>query len=372
MTQSNSQNSASSGHPKLGKIILDDFRQSNLRRSVIQDLKDIYHFYLDQETKKRLQSMPRFKRWFLLMVWLFKSLILKLTPVRRLLFVFAGILFVAGRTQIQLGQNLRASTNLDEVGFVLLLIILMLELKDKLLAQDELAVGRAVQISLLPHTNPRIPGWDVWMFTRPANEVGGDLVDYLQIDEHRWGLCLGDVAGKGLGAALVMARLQATIRSIATNYTLLNELGAALNQIFCRDSIPSRFVSLVYFEVDTRLSTVRFLNAGHLPPLIQKGETIIETRHVAPALGIQSKSTYTEQDVQLGCGDFIVAYSDGLTEAKNERSSFFSEKRLQSVIPKLRGQSAEAIGAALVQAVDTFVGEARQSDDLSLIILKKK
>ncbi|MFZ5517938.1 MAG: PP2C family protein-serine/threonine phosphatase [Candidatus Zhuqueibacterota bacterium] len=336
-----------------------------------QDLKDIYHFYLDQETKERLKTLPRFKRWFVLMSWLFKSLILKLTPVRRLLFVIACIFFVVGRSRFQINETDVNPTYLDELGFVVLLVILMLELKDKLLAQDELAVGRAVQFSLLPNTNPRIPGWDAWMLTRPANEVGGDLVDYLQIDEHRWGLCLGDVAGKGLGAALVMARLQATIRAIAANFTSLYELGAALNRIFCRDGIPSRFVSLVYFEVDTRLSTVRFLNAGHLPPLIQQGETTIETRHVAPALGIQSKSTYEEQQIELNSGDFLVAYSDGLTEAKNERGSFFGETRLQSVLPKLRGQSAEAIGVALVKTIDRFIDEARQNDDMSLIILKR-
>lgn len=371
MPNSNSHQKNSTKNPKLRKIILDDFRQDNLRRSIIQDMKDIYQFYLDQETKDKLQSMSRIKRWFVLGFWLLKSLILKLAPVRRVLFVVGFILYIIGRQQFQFGESVQNNVNLDELGFFLIVVVLMLELKDKLLAQDELAVGRAVQFSLLPDFNPKINGWDVWLLTRPANEVGGDLVDYLQLDKNRWGLSLGDVAGKGLGAALVMSKLLATIRSIAPNFKALDELGAELNKIFCRDSIPSRFVSLCYLEIDSRTNTVRYLNAGHLPPLVQKGEKTIETEHGAPALGIQSKSEFTEQHIELEKSDFLVVFSDGVTEAKNDEGIFFGEKRLLSVLPKLKGKSAEEIGTTLVRVVDRFTGDARQNDDLSLIILKK-
>ena len=371
MPNSKSRQKKSFSNPKIGKTILNDFRQGNLKRSVLQDLKDIYHFYLDQETKERLQSMPRIKRWFVLMFWLLKSLILKLAPVRRVLFVVAFFLFMLGRNEIQIGDNVQTVSNLDELGFIVLLIVLMLELKDKLLAQDELAVGRAVQFSLLPNTNPKIKGWDVWLFTRPANEVGGDLVDYLQLDENRWGLSLGDVAGKGLGAALVMAKLQATIRSIAPNYKSLDELGAELNKIFCRDSLPSRFVSLVYLEINTDDNSVRYLNAGHLPPIFQKRDETIVTKKGGPALGIQTKAKYSEQRIELQQGDFLVVFSDGLTEAKNEQGKFFGDKSVLSLLRKMKDKSAEEIGKYMVKSVDQFSGDAQQNDDLSLIILKK-
>src|SRR5512138_3275825 len=94
--------------------------------------------------------------------------------------------------------------------------VLMLELKDKLLARSELEAGRTVQLALMPDRPPVVPGWDIWLYSRSANDVGGDLVDYLQIDPQRLGVMLGDVAGKGLPAALLMAKLQATLRALVS------------------------------------------------------------------------------------------------------------------------------------------------------------
>lgn len=187
-------------NPKVHRTILDDLRKGGLKRSLRRDLKDIYLFYLDREMRQRLSSMNRFKRWFMRFFWLLKSLILKLTPVRRILLVISLYLTFIGPYQSS-SNNVNITFNFRLLGFTILLLILMLELKDKLLARDELEAGRAVQFSLLPDQNPELPGWDIWMVTHPATEVGGDLVDYLHCDDGRLGLILGDVAGKGLGAA---------------------------------------------------------------------------------------------------------------------------------------------------------------------------
>lgn len=165
--------------------------------------------------------------------------------------------------------DLEVRLDLHFVGFAILLVVLMLELKDKLLAREELEVGRSVQSALMPDKNPNIPGWEIWMYTRPAKEVGGDMVDYLKFSEERLAVAVGDVAGKGLGAAL------------------------------------------------------------------------------------------------------LLVYSDGLTEARNEKGEFFGDQRLLELLLDMKGSSAEAAGARLVAAVDRFVGEARPNDDLSLILLKR-
>jgi len=121
-----------------------------------------------------------------------------------------------------------------------------LELKDKLHAKTELEEGRSVQNALMPEENPKVDGWDIWLYTRPANDVGGDLLDFTKISENNYGISLGDVAGKGLSAALLMAKLQSTIRAIVPDYISLSEFGNKLNHIFCRDSLPKLFSSLIY------------------------------------------------------------------------------------------------------------------------------
>ena len=354
---------------KFGKTIWEDFRRGDLKRTFRQDFKDIYSFYLDEETRKKLDNMGRFKRLLYRVVWIGKSLVLKLTPARRVLLVIALLTFVFGRSDAGNADS-GVEINLLFLGFIILLIILALELKDKLLAQNELAVGRAVQFALLPKQNPKWPGWEIWLFTRPANEVGGDLVDYLQIDEKRLGITLGDVAGKGLGAALYMAKLQATLRALAPTYKSFSKLGEQMNTIFCNDGLKNRFVSLVYLELEPNIGLVRVLNAGHLPPLILRGTTVEEMPHGFPALGIQHEATYKEQQIRVKQGELVLAYSDGLTEARNEDGKFYGEQSLFELLPKLHGLSTEALGQRLLQEVERFTGEARPNDDLSLMLLK--
>ncbi len=348
--------------PKLGKTVLEDLSRGDFQRSMHRDLEDVYRFYLDQQTRDELSEMHPFSKWLHVAFWVLKSSVLKLTPARRLLLLSGVILFGLG-----VAGNFAALIS----GFLVLLLILLLELKDKLLAQDELQTGRAVQFALMPREHPALPGWQTWLFTRPANEVGGDLVDYLRVGQDRLGIALGDVAGKGLGAALVMAKLQATLRALAPGFDTLDALGAQVNRIFLRDGLPNRFVSLIYLELEPENGRVRLLNAGHLPPLAVHEDAREELPRGAPALGLTPDAAYTEQSITLAEGDLLLVYSDGLTEARNEAGDFFGPHRLAKLLPLLRGMSAEAAGRRLLAALERFVGEARPSDDLSLVLLKR-
>lgn len=360
---------SSGGGPNTGKSVLSDLRWRDFKRTLRQELRDIYHFYLDKETKERLYEMGRLKKWIKQSYWILKSLILKLSPVRRVLLLISLILPIF-YTRIQT-SNLGVILDLRLISFLTLLLILMLELKDKLLARDELAAARAVQFALIPREYPEISGWEIWLFTRPANEVGGDLVDYLKVSEERWGLALGDVAGKGLGAALLMAKLQATLRALAPSFKSLTKLGAQLNTIFCRLGLPNRFVSLVYIELKPGSGRVRVLNAGHLPPIVLRHDSLTEMPRGSPALGIHPEASYHDQCIELKPDDLLLVYSDGLTEARNEQGEFFGDQRLHKLLAKLQGLSAEAVGARLMTEVNDFIGDARLSDDLSLLVLKR-
>lgn len=355
---------------KFHKTIIDDFRQSNFRRTLSQDVREIYQFYLDKETREKLAKMGRAKRWLIMQLWLLKSLILKLSTVRRVLLIVALILFITP-THIYRSGNVSFNFNFQILAFLLLLTVLALELKDKLLARDELEVGRAVQFSLMPNKNPVIPGWDIWLYTKPANEVGGDLVDYLQLDEKRWGISLGDVAGKGLGAALLMAKLQSTLRALAQNAASLHNLGTQINTILCRDGLPDRFISLIYLEVKAHSDAINILNAGHLPPIVLRGNTITEMPRGSNALGIMPSSTYEEQRVDLKPDELLVVFSDGVTEARNEKGEFFGDNRLKQSVKQHRSASAEELGKRILAEVDHFINKSRAHDDLSLVVAKR-
>ena len=345
------------GDPKFSKTIWGDLRRGDFKRTLSRDLKDIYIFYLDEDKRARLSDMGRIRRWIYLTVWLLKSMFLKLTPARRILALATVVVFFI--------------IDYHVVGFLILLLILILELKDKLLAHEELATGHAVQSALMPDRNPILSGWEIWLFTRPANEVGGDLVDYLMVSENRLGVALGDVAGKGLGAALLMAKLQATLRALAPNFDSLAELGAQINVILCRDGLPERFASLVYLELEQDSGLVRLLNAGHLPPIALQGDMLNEMPLGAMVLGIVPESTYNEQSIELQSGNLLLVYSDGLTEACNNQGEFFGNQRLLEMLPKFKGLSAEEAGARLLAEVEQFIGDEPHSDDLSLVLLKR-
>lgn len=354
----------------VSQTVFQDLFRGDLKRSFGRDFKDLYHFYLDDEARARLSKMGAVKRAFFFFWWLLKGLILKLPPVRRLLLILCIYLFLMGSFTIHT-DRVELSIHLGIVSFVLLLIILMLELKDKLLARDELAVGRAVQIALMPTSNPEVAGWDIWLYTRPANDVGGDLVDYMELRDGQVGIALGDVSGKGLGAALLMAKLQSTLRAFADDCEGLPRLGSQVNRILCRDGLPGRFATLLFLALGPDSGQVRVMNAGHMPPVVLRQDGPETLPPVAPVLGILVTAHFVEQSLALAPGDLMLVYSDGLTEAMNENSEFFGEERLYALLPPLRSLSPRQVGEKLLKEVSRFVGEEHTNDDLSLIVIKR-
>ena len=358
------------GDPNLLRILWRDLVHGDFDRMFRRDLKDFYYFYLDDDQRRRLMAMPRFKQVLYLLGWVARGLFLRLAPARRILLVACLIVFMWGSVQLRMGDA-SFTLNLRIFSFAGLLFILMLELKDKLLARDELAVGRAVQLALLPDRNPELAGWSIWLYTRPANDVGGDLVDYLALPGGRLGLMLGDVAGKGLGAALLMAKLQATLRALAPETAALDGLGGRLNAIFCRDGLPNRFATLVYLELHPGSGSVHLLNAGHLPPLVLGGGGLTEMEPVAPPLGILPDAEYPEQRLQLTVGERLVAYSDGVTDARNTAGEMFGDDRLRALLTESLSLGPADLGMRLLSEILKFSGDERLPDDLSLIILQR-
>jgi len=362
--------------PKLIPTLARDIRdvvlrakQAGFKATIRRGFSDLEGFYLSTHSQARLAGMRPARRWLFLSAWLLKSLFLKLTPARRVLLLLAFFLMWRSSTDITRDQ-VRVVIDVGFSGVVVLLIVLMLELKDKLLARTELEAGRSVQLALMPDRAPVLPGWDTWLYTRSANDVGGDLVDYLQIDARRLGVMLGDVAGKGLPAALLMAKLQATLRALVSEAVSLGNLGAQVNGILCRDGLPNRFATLVYLEVAPGSGRVQLLNAGHMPPIVVRSSRVEQLPTGSVALGIMSGATFAGQEIELQPGDMLIVYSDGITEAMNASEEFFGDERLRTVVSTARPLAAAQAGANILAAVDAFVGDAPVHDDMSVVILK--
>ncbi|NIW38233.1 MAG: SpoIIE family protein phosphatase, partial [Gemmatimonadetes bacterium] len=316
---------------------MDDLRATRFKRDYLRELSDLYYFYLDDERRAKLASMGRLQRAFLLLGWILKSLYLKLSPPRRILLLIAAVLGILGPTSVgfpMLGRQV--SADLRPWGFFILLIVLMLELKDKLLARDEIEIARQVQLDLLPRKHPPLPGWSVWSFSRPANDVGGDLVDYIELDGFRHGVVLGDVAGKGLGAALLSAKLQATIRALVPDAVSLEDLGTRVNTIFYRDGLDNRYATLFYAELEYHSDPMRYLNAGHNPAFVIRTDGVNELRASSFPVGMMEEVSYEEGSVELETGDMLLAYSDGLTEATNLQGEEYGVERVRELLPQLR------------------------------------
>ncbi|KAB2880244.1 serine/threonine-protein phosphatase [bacterium] len=362
------ENSTKKNDPGIFNTIRHDVQSGGHFDNIRREYRELRDFYIDTEKKSRLVEMNVIKRWIFFVWWLLKSMFFKLTPTRRLLLLL-GIFFTNAGFAIQLG-NARINDN-NLLGGILILFVLLLELKDKLLAHSELESGRKVQQALAPERCPQVSGWSLWLYTRPANEVGGDLVDFLRISPERAGLIMADVAGKGLRAALLTAKLQATVRALASDHDSLSAFCSKVNAIFHRDSLPSIFASLLYIEIKPEENQIRFVNAGHMPPLVISAQGVKELSRGELALGLSNKTDYSEQTIELQRGEVLFAYSDGLTEGCNEAGEFYGTERLTKLLSQIGHFDAQHIGETVTNQLGRFVGDARANDDLSLLIVKR-
>ncbi len=368
----NDNNPSKNNEPRIGKTLRDDIHQIKMKDELGTEYRSLKEYYLTEERKKKLETMGKFKRFFIIPWWLLKALFFKLTPFRRILLLIAIVLILAA------GDNNVSSDNVSInlvgtaiIGGLILLFILALELKDKLLAKTELAEGRAVQKALMPEAIPDVAGWDIWLYTKPANDVGGDLLDFLRLSEDRVCISVGDVAGKGLSAALLMAKLQSTIRAIVPDYNSLTELGGKINRIFCRDSLPRFFASLIYLELNTQTGKIKILNAGHLLPILLHNKNMEKLKIKSPALGLIHDAIYNEETINLHPQETLIIYSDGLTEARNEMGNFYSEKRLEQLLSEVSNLSSENLGEKILAEISAFIGKAKTHDDLTIAIIKR-
>ncbi len=321
----------------------------------------------DLGKKWRMSTGMRVARaWF----W---AIAMKLTPARRVILVIALVFAAFGDWQFRI-RGTAIDLDFRSIGFLLLLVVLGLELADRVTMKRDLQIAREIQRWLVPEDAPHIAGLDIGFTTRPANTVSGDYYDAFLLDDEgkRLLLVVADVAGKSVPAALLMASFHACLHALARDCDGPLSLGRRLNEFACTRSVGGqRFTTAFLAELDLTTRSLRYVNAGHNPPVLRRADGRVERlEYGGLPFGIDPDAHYDSSAVTLDSGDLLFVFSDGLVEAVDAGDHDFGDPRVVDELRLLSGKDAAATIRSLIASVDRFVGETRQSDDITCLALR--
>ena len=229
-----------------------------------------------------------------------------------------------------------------------------------------------IQRNLLPDGSPEIAGYDIAGASTPAQTVGGDYYDFIDFENGRWAICLGDVSGKGIPASLLMANLQATLRAQTLSPVNVDEVVKRANTLMSRSTGDERFVTLFYSELDTATHELAYCNAGHEQPVhLSVDGSIARLDSTGIAVGVLDGYPYTMNKTTLQPGDAVVIFTDGVTDATTHANEMFEYARLEQSIQRHRSKSAVEMIESIFADVRSHVGNAPQFDDLTLVVIKR-
>jgi len=245
------------------------------------------------------------------------------------------------------------------------------EAREKQSLEQELKLAGEIQRALLPRGAPEIPGVQVATYFKPTRSVGGDLYDLVHLGESRLGLAIGDVSGKGTPAAILMASLYASFRSLTRGTLTLPQIMRRLNNLLCENFGAGRYATFAYGVLDTDRGVLEYSNAGHFPPLLLRaGEEPTPLTQGGIVLGYIPDSDYEAGSVELRSGDMVVFYTDGLIEATDPQGEMFGEERTAEVAATLMGREAQEVLDGLREAVESHSRGEAVDDDMTLVVLR--
>ena len=235
----------------------------------------------------------------------------------------------------------------------------------------ELEIAREVQERLFPQKFPRIAGVDCFGYCRPARGVGGDYYDFIVLPDSRLGIAIGDVSGKGIAAALLMASLQASLRGqTMAGLHDLAELMRNVNKLIYDASQSNRYATFFYGEFDLATKQLAYVNAGHNAPVIMRGGEVLRLDACGPVVGLLPVVDYAMDTCQMQAGDIFVGYTDGISEAMNEQDEEWDEERFIAAARDGSGCNAKEMIQEIFRQADAFTGAAKQYDDMTLLVIK--
>ncbi len=236
--------------------------------------------------------------------------------------------------------------------------------------EEELLVARNIQIGLLPDCFPDLKNFEVYGVNLSSKQVGGDYFDVIKVDEDRYIVAIADVSGKGIPASLLMSNVQASLLALSTEVKAFDHLVAKVNNIIHANTTADKFITFFGGILNTAERSFTYVNAGHNPPYLVRTDGTLQTLEKGGLLlGLMPGMTYEYETIQLLPGEKIVMFTDGVTEAMNEKEEQFEEHRLENLLRENTGLSARACTELIAQTVKTFEGNAPQSDDITVVVI---
>ncbi|HEX9119590.1 MAG TPA: PP2C family protein-serine/threonine phosphatase [Terriglobales bacterium] len=344
----------------------------------VHEARTSYGLYSRELKRDNVEGMRRGQRFWALTKQLCWAVLMKLSPARRVILLVAVALLVIPVIQFQVsdkGVNV-GGTSLAFWGGMLLLLLLVLEIADRVTMKRDLEIAREIQHWLVPATPPQIAGLEVAFWSRPANTVAGDYYDVVPMEFDGEGpnvlLVVADVAGKSLPAALLMATFQASLRTLATTSRSLPDLVRGVNRYSCAHSLDGRrFTTAFLARLNPATGEMIYTNAGHNAPLLWRASGTLERLDVGGIpLGIQSEYAYECGSSSLRQGDMLVIFTDGVVEAVNERGEEYEESRLIPLVERCSAKGAQGLVDSLMFELKVFGGQASQHDDITCIAVR--
>jgi sigma-B regulation protein RsbU (phosphoserine phosphatase) len=241
----------------------------------------------------------------------------------------------------------------------------------------ELELSTKVQKALLPQQVIEIPGMEVAAFSRPATIVGGDYFDFYHFPDGAYGLLIGDVAGHGMAASMIMASLQASLRILVPEYEEPDRVMERLNQLFYHNINMTNFVSMFLAHFDPRTRQLTYSNAGHNPPLLyrrttESKESAVWLNPTGAAIGLVEAAVFAQAAVTLAPGDILLLYTDGVTEAMNESGEEFGQQRLVEAVQQYSDRPVQELVSHLRSTIQKFTGERSLADDTTIVAYRSR
>ncbi|MFC2135589.1 PP2C family protein-serine/threonine phosphatase [Bacteroidota bacterium] len=351
-------------------LYTSDLSFDEIQKLIKRESTEVYEFFA-ADLPKTDSSQNKFTRALIFARNLFNAFLLKLKPARRIFYLAAILFFLVGYFQ-EINSYLI-------VGFLILNLLIAFELADKLTTKDELDLARKIQSDLIPKNPPENKHYEIAAYYESAKEVGGDYFDIIenQGEIKKTYIVIGDISGKGMGAALYMTRVQAIIQLLIANLNSVKDVVINLKKYFSKNLRKEYFLTLVMASIDGR-GGLRLCNAGHSPVLHYKysEDNFDELNPKGLGIGLNDKGTFEkvleESKVLPKKNDLLIFYTDGLTETMNNKKSQFGINTLKRIVRRYVDNSTDSIKNEILKEVAIFRGDAAKSDDLTLIILKKK
>lgn len=369
----------------LRDLFTKDVTREGLRDLIHRDTQDTWNYFTREIDFEALKPLPWYQRYPHALGRIFLTLAYRLSPPRRIAFVVAFLAIFLGAIELLNFRGPQRGSDVAVIGpgnpmvgwwliaIAILVLLLLMELRDKLDLKSELEIAREIQLGLVPSKPFNRDHITIHCQMRTANTVGGDYYDIIELGENQIGVVIGDVSGKGMPAALLMALLQGSLRTLITAGLRGSELITKLNEYLCANIPPNSLVTFFYGELNTLSGEFCFINAGHNAPFhIRRDPTFDRLSSTTIPLGLNKETPFESRGMRLEPGERLLLFTDGISEAFNAEELEYSEARIEGFLRAHINLSREQLLQGLMSDVLAFCQNVRQNDDMTLMVVERQ